>query len=86
MNWQPLVPVVGAEDGQWLVTKPFSPLSKPGGHGVIWKLAHDKGIFKWFFRQGRRGATVRQVRSVIIDTLDVWLFSFLVEKLIFNNQ
>ncbi|CAL5203037.1 unnamed protein product [Lathyrus oleraceus] len=71
---QPLVPVVGAEDGQWLVTKPFSPLSKPGGHGVIWKLAHDKGIFKWFFRQGRRGATVRQVSNVVAAT-DVTLLA-----------
>ncbi|TKY47567.1 hypothetical protein E2542_SST29627 [Spatholobus suberectus] len=65
---QPLVPVVGAEEGQWLVTKPFSPLSKPGGHGVIWKLAHDKGIFKWFYCQGRKGATVRQVSNVVAAT------------------
>lgn len=71
---QPLVPVVGAEDGQWLVTKPFSPLSKPGGHGVIWKLAHDKGIFKWFFCQGRKGATVRQVSNVVAAT-DVTLLA-----------
>ncbi|XP_027337973.1 UTP--glucose-1-phosphate uridylyltransferase 3, chloroplastic [Abrus precatorius] len=65
---QPLVPVVGAEEGQWLVTKPFSPLSKPGGHGVIWKLAHDKGIFKWFYHQGRKGATVRQISNVVAAT------------------
>lgn len=71
---QPLVPVVGAEDGQWLVTKPFSPLSKPGGHGVIWKLAHDKGIFRWFFSQGRKGATVRQVSNVVAAT-DVTLLA-----------
>ncbi|WVZ07802.1 hypothetical protein V8G54_021148 [Vigna mungo] len=65
---QPLVPVVGAEEGQWLVTKPLSPLSKPGGHGVIWKLAHDKGIFKWFYSQGRKGATLRQVSNVVAAT------------------
>ncbi|KAF7816504.1 UTP--glucose-1-phosphate uridylyltransferase 3, chloroplastic [Senna tora] len=65
---QPLVPVVGAEDGQWLVTKPFKPLSKPGGHGVIWKLAYDKGIFKWFYLHGRKGATVRQVSNVVAAT------------------
>ncbi|KAG4975253.1 hypothetical protein JHK87_032074 [Glycine soja] len=65
---QPLVPVVGAEECQWLVTKPFSPLSKPGGHGVIWKLAYDKGIFKWFYCQGRKGATVRQVSNVVAAT------------------
>ncbi|KAI4306479.1 hypothetical protein L6164_029753 [Bauhinia variegata] len=65
---QPLVPVVGAEDGQWLVTKPFKPLSKPGGHGVIWKLAYDKGIFNWFFYYGRKGAIVRQVSNVVAAT------------------
>lgn len=69
VHCQPLVPVVGAEDGQWLVTKPFRPLSKPGGHGVIWKLAYDRGIFKWFYLHGRKGATVRQVGSVIISDI-----------------
>lgn len=86
LNWQPLVPVVGAEDGQWLVTKPFNPLSKPGGHGVIWKLAYDKGIFNWFYCQGRKGATVRQVRSVVMfDISSVYYFSFLVEKFVFTG-
>ena len=62
LNCQPLVPAVSAEDGQWLVRKPFVPVCKPGGHGVIWKLAYDKGIFQWFYDHGRKGATVRQVR------------------------
>ncbi|PON86562.1 UTP--glucose-1-phosphate uridylyltransferase family [Trema orientale] len=65
---QPLVPSVSAEDGQWLVSKPFSLVCKPGGHGVIWKLAHDKGIFKWFYDHGRKGATVRQVSNVVAAT------------------
>ncbi|KAF8402599.1 hypothetical protein HHK36_010687 [Tetracentron sinense] len=65
---QPLVPAVGAEDGQWLVTKPFTPVCKPGGHGVIWKLAYDKGIFQWFYDHGRKGATVRQVSNVVAAT------------------
>ncbi|XP_037497955.1 UTP--glucose-1-phosphate uridylyltransferase 3, chloroplastic isoform X2 [Jatropha curcas] len=65
---QPLVPAVGAEDGQWLVTKPFTPVSKPGGHGVIWKLAYDKGIFEWLYGHGRKGATVRQVSNVVAAT------------------
>ncbi|MCL7035925.1 hypothetical protein MKW94_018116 [Papaver nudicaule] len=65
---QPLVPAISAEDGQWLVSKPFAPVCKPGGHGVIWKLAHDKGIFKWFAGHGRKGATVRQVSNVVAGT------------------
>ncbi|KAJ8764174.1 hypothetical protein K2173_005094 [Erythroxylum novogranatense] len=65
---QPMVPAVSSEDGQWLVTKPFTPVCKPGGHGVIWKLAYDKGVFKWFYDHGRRGATVRQVSNVVAAT------------------
>ncbi|KDO68905.1 hypothetical protein CISIN_1g002690mg [Citrus sinensis] len=65
---QPLVPAVDAEDGQWLVMRPFAPVCKPGGHGAIWKLAHDKGIFKWFHDNGRKGATVRQVSNVVAAT------------------
>ncbi|KAI3908528.1 hypothetical protein MKX01_009330 [Papaver californicum] len=65
---QPLVPAVSAEDGQWLVSKPFAPVCKPGGHGVIWKLAYDKGIFRWFSGHGRKGATVRQVSNVVAGT------------------
>lgn len=62
LNCQPLVPAISAEDGEWLVARPFSPVCKPGGHGVIWKLAYDKGIYQWFYDHGRKGATVRQVR------------------------
>ncbi|KAK8508246.1 hypothetical protein V6N13_055689 [Hibiscus sabdariffa] len=71
---QPLVPTVNAEDGQWLVRKPFVPVCKPGGHGVIWKLAYDKGIFQWFYDHGRKGATVRQVSNVVAAT-DVTLLA-----------
>ncbi|XP_012456147.1 UTP--glucose-1-phosphate uridylyltransferase 3, chloroplastic isoform X1 [Gossypium raimondii] len=71
---QPLVPAVSAEDGQWLVRKPFVPVCKPGGHGVIWKLAYDKGVFQWFYDHGRKGATVRQVSNVVAAT-DVTLLA-----------
>ncbi|KAK9019166.1 hypothetical protein V6N11_053694 [Hibiscus sabdariffa] len=60
---QPLVSDVSAEDGHWLVRKPFVPVCKPGGHGVIWKLAYDKGILEWFYDHGRKGVTVQQVRD-----------------------
>ncbi|OMO50056.1 hypothetical protein CCACVL1_30665 [Corchorus capsularis] len=71
---QPLVPTISAEDGQWLVRRPFVPVCKPGGHGVIWKLAYDKGIFQWFYDHGRKGATVRQVSNVVAAT-DVTLLA-----------
>lgn len=66
---QPQVPVVDAEDAQWLVHGPFSPVLKPGGHGVIWKLAQQKGVFDWFYAHDRKGATVRQVRFDISSFL-----------------
>uniref|UniRef100_A0A7N0RJU5 UGP3-like C-terminal hexapeptide repeats domain-containing protein n=1 Tax=Kalanchoe fedtschenkoi TaxID=63787 RepID=A0A7N0RJU5_KALFE len=71
---QPLVPAVTAEDGQWIVTKPFAPLCKPGGHGVIWKLAYDNGVFHWFYNHGRKGITIRQVSNVVAAT-DVTLLA-----------
>ncbi|CAN6467345.1 unnamed protein product [Victoria cruziana] len=71
---QPQVPVVDAEDAQWLVHGPFSPVLKPGGHGVIWKLAQQKGVFDWFYAHDRKGATVRQVSNVVAAT-DVTLLA-----------
>ncbi|KAJ8557624.1 hypothetical protein K7X08_003249 [Anisodus acutangulus] len=71
---QPLVPAVSAEDGQWLASGPFKPVCKPGGHGVIWKLAYNEGVFQWFHDHGRRGATVRQVSNVVAAT-DVTLLA-----------
>ncbi|KAL1808974.1 hypothetical protein ACET3Z_025964 [Daucus carota] len=65
---QPLVPAVGAEDGKWLVAGKYFPVCKPGGHGAIWKLAHDKGVFQHFRDHGRKGATVRQVSNVVAAT------------------
>ncbi|XP_059301994.1 UTP--glucose-1-phosphate uridylyltransferase 3, chloroplastic isoform X1 [Lycium ferocissimum] len=71
---QPLVPAVSAEDGQWLASGPFEPVCKPGGHGVIWKLAYNEGVFQWFHDHGRRGATVRQISNVVAAT-DVTLLA-----------
>lgn len=57
-----MVPVVNAKDGKWLTSGALFPVGKPGGHGAIWKLACDRGIFQWLYQNGRKGATVRQVR------------------------
>lgn len=37
-------------------------MMKPGGHGVIWKLMIDTGVFDWLGAQGRQAAIVRQIR------------------------
>ncbi|KAG2430555.1 hypothetical protein HXX76_010074 [Chlamydomonas incerta] len=61
---QPMVPVVGVEDGKWLLSRPLGPMMKPGGHGAIWKLMWDEGVFDWLQAQhGRRAALVRQISN-----------------------
>mmetsp|Transcript_2837 Transcript_2837/g.9609 ORF Transcript_2837/g.9609 Transcript_2837/m.9609 type:complete len:690 (-) Transcript_2837:227-2296(-) len=71
---QPMVPLVGAEDGRWLLPKPFSPKLKPGGHGAIWKLMLDEGVFDWFRGQGRKATIVRQISNPMAGT-DVTLLA-----------
>ncbi|GIL74006.1 hypothetical protein Vretimale_5061 [Volvox reticuliferus] len=61
---QPMVPVVGVEDGRWLLSRPMGPMMKPGGHGAIWKLMWDEGVFDWLIKHhGRRAALVRQISN-----------------------
>lgn len=71
---QPLVPAVDSE-GNWCLQGPLRMLVKPGGHGVIWKLARDQGIFEWLFSQGRQKVLVRQINNPIAGT-DQGLLAF----------
>jgi hypothetical protein len=71
---QPSVPVMNKE-GSWIVEGNLQPLFKPGGHGVIWKLARDEGVFDWLFSQKRKKALVRQINNPIAGT-DYGLIAF----------
>eukprot|EP00850_Spirogloea_muscicola_P007041 SM000034S12795 [mRNA] locus=s34:807597:812161:+ [translate_table: standard] len=71
---QPLVPTVAADSGKWLMSEPLTAVLKPGGHGVIWKLAADEGIFDWFRCLGRSSALVRQISNPLAAT-DVTLLA-----------
>lgn len=71
---QPLVPVL-TQDGHWSMRDIFSPYLKPGGHGVLWKLAKDQGAFDWLKRQKRKKALVRQINNPIAGT-DYGLLAF----------
>ena len=65
---QPLVPVVSVDRGLW-VREDFCEMSlKPGGHGAIWKLMHDEGVFDWLEARQRRGAIVRQISNPMAGT------------------
>lgn len=71
---QPLVPVVD-EKGDWVWGEGGKPLMKPGGHGAIWKLAIDNGVFDWFRSFGSRYALVRQINNPLAG-LDYGLLAF----------
>lgn len=64
---QPLVPVITIE-GNWALSAPLKLILKPGGHGVIWKLAHDQGVFSWLSSQERQQVLVRQINNPVAGT------------------
>lgn len=59
---QPLVPVVDAE-GNWVFSDDLKLVMKPGGHGAIWKLALESGVFSWFKEWGKTKVLVRQINN-----------------------
>lgn len=71
---QPLVPAVD-EKGNWYTTASCKPLLKPGGHGAVWKLARDEGVFAWLRALGRKKALVRQINNPIAG-IDYGLIAF----------
>lgn len=71
---QPGAPVLTVE-GDWCMQGPFRLLKKPGGHGVIWKLAQDAEVLDWLTSLGRRKILVRQVNNPIAG-VDAGLLAF----------
>lgn len=59
---QPLVPMVTI-DGYWAMEAPLKPILKPGGHGVIWKLAKEQGVLDWLINRHCKKAVVRQINN-----------------------
>lgn len=69
---QPLVPVITTE-GHWSLSAPLTLFLKPGGHGVIWKLAEESGVFNWIMAQKREYAVVRQINNPLAGLDDTLL-------------
>lgn len=59
---QPMAPVI-TEEGRWSFLAPLHLNMKPGGHGVIWKLAIDEGVFSHLKKQGISKTILRQVNN-----------------------
>lgn len=64
---QPSVPTV-TRTGQWCQIAPMQLFLKPGGHGVMWRLAQDCGIFEWFYSYKRRKVLIRQINNPVANT------------------
>lgn len=60
---QPLVPVLEAATGLWVLPEARRPSMKPGGHGAIWKLMHDNGVFDWLEGEGAAKPCRREWRA-----------------------
>lgn len=61
---QPLVPLLTI-DGNWSLSAPLTLCLKPCGHGVLWKLAEESGVFDWLESHGRQECFVRQINNPI---------------------
>lgn len=72
---QPGGPVVSA-NGDWSLKAPLTPTLKPGGHGVLWKLASDSGVFDWLKAKQCSKLLVRQINNPVAGT-DYGLLAFL---------
>ncbi len=71
---QPLVPTMD-RFGQWCLGESGKILMKPGGHGVIWKVAKEEGVFRWLQELGRKKVLVRQINNPI-SGVDYGLLAF----------
>ena len=71
---QAMAPLITRE-GHWSLSAPFSLTMKPGGHGVIWKLALEQGVFHELEAQGRTKAIVRQINNPMAG-IDYGLLAF----------
>jgi hypothetical protein len=64
---QPLAPVI-TKHGHWSLSSYLKLTLKPGGHGVIWKLALDNGVLDWFKNLNRKKILVRQINNPLGGT------------------
>lgn len=64
---QPLVPVITIE-GNWSMSSSLNLTLKPGGHGIIWKLAQESGVLQNLTSQKYKHALIRQINNPLAST------------------
>jgi UTP---glucose-1-phosphate uridylyltransferase len=74
---QPVTPVI-SQEGTWAIQGPAELLLKPGGHGVIWKLAKDAEVFDWLLKEQKTALIVRQINNPLagLDATLLTLFGY----------
>ncbi len=69
---QPLVPMINIE-GNWSLSAPLTLTLKPCGHGALWKLAEEQGVFQWLASKRRHRCLIRQINNPLAGTDDTLL-------------
>lgn len=69
---QPLVPQI-TENGDFSLAESLKLNLKPGGHGVIWQLASQEGVFDWLKAKKRSQMLIRQINNPISGVDDTLL-------------
>lgn len=72
---QPLVPCI-TKEGKWIASDPLTLELKPGGHGMIWLLAQENGVFRFFEDHNRTKILLRQINNPIAG-VDFGLLGFI---------
>ncbi len=72
---QPTVPLIDKE-GKWCCSSQRKLLMKPGGHGVVWKVAQENGVFDAWESAGKKKILVRQINNPIAGC-DYGLLAFI---------
>lgn len=57
-------PVV-TEEGQWSMLDKDQLNLHPGGHGALWRMAEESGVFRWLKRQNVETLLIRQINNPI---------------------
>lgn len=77
------VPVI-TEEGNWSMRSENELNLHPGGHGALWRMAEEKGVFSWFQRQNITSLLIRQINNPLCG-LDNTLLALLGTGLLENK-
>ena len=69
------VPTI-TQEGNWGLEELGVLYLQPGGHGALWRMAQEKGVFEWLLEQNKQTLLIRQINNPIAGR-DHLLLSFI---------